>query len=248
MTHRANLICKNGWKNLQSVQTHFEMEQKIYVLFTQKIMHQLYVGICKQSDVDYKSPKNKCDSRFNCQLFPTQNISKQIQPILKCLRYINDRSKDCQSYLRDKHRFETGLIQERPQIPISMQLIQYWSKLNKLVTHSAIELILSSAEKFGNSTGKTYRCIVENHESVNVFEQKLLWFQNKSMNDFATPAPEEKKDDEQKVDSAQVPDDYDEVMMNVGTYHEDNAINDFLQSLTFEPERRVKFKMRFHPN
>ena len=194
-------------------------------------MNQLYIGICQRDNDRYRSPKNKCDSRFNCQLFPTQNINKQLQPILKCLRYINDNSAECVAYRRSKQSFDSGFIDEAPKVPVTMQLIGYWSKLNNIIYNHIIELILSYAESFGNSTGKTHRCIVENYESVNRFEQKLLWFQNKKMFDFAVQAVEV-KDDEEDID---VP----PLNVSDGTYDEPNAINDLLQTLEIEPDRRV---------
>lgn len=126
MTHKGNLLCKRAWESIAVVVQHFAKQKQLYGLLTQKIMSQLYIGVCTIEQMTHLSAKNSSDSRFNSQLIPTRNIRLQTRQICKTLQYASQQN--CGSYY-EAHRLwqnngSIGMLCRCPNVSFSRICVQ----------------------------------------------------------------------------------------------------------------------------
>eukprot|EP01084_Bolivina_argentea_P260210 439356_1 len=183
MTHKFNLLAKNGWKDFQWIQDHFDVVEKTYTVFSYKIMSQLYEGMCVVEKHKYSRVKKIVDHRFNCALFPIQNINKNLGVLLKTLKYVAKHKKDCKDYYADLFKYDHDQG-PKPIKPDVIFLLDYWDNPSHILWNHIIELILLNCEQYGNLVGSTNRDIVSNYDALNDFELKITSFATSELADF----------------------------------------------------------------
>ena len=152
MTHKGNLLAKNGWSKIAWAQRHMEMISKLHTVFSYKIMRQLYKGMCLSEQEKYQPVRKTCDWRFNCSLLPMQNINKHIGAIIKTLKFVVKHKKECKKYREIDLLYRNGRA-ARPAKPDEIILLDYWDSPSKIMLNHMMEILLDKCEQFGNIVG-----------------------------------------------------------------------------------------------
>eukprot|EP01083_Nonionella_stella_P248247 859700_1 len=108
MTHRGNLLGKSGWKTIAYIQKHWDMQKLLYRTFSQKIMSQLYCGVCFLEEERAIVPKQDSETRFNSALKPTKNINKAWKTVAKTLKYVSAEQAECKQFRRQLNARTAG--------------------------------------------------------------------------------------------------------------------------------------------
>eukprot|EP01083_Nonionella_stella_P079037 216609_1 len=217
MTHRGNLLGKSGWKTIAYIQKHWDMQKLLYRTFSQKIMSQLYCGVCFLEEERAIAPKQDSETRFNSALKPTKNINKAWKTVAKTLKYVSAEQAECKQFRRQLNARTAGRNHPPPPpCPPVIVLYDYWGNLDRVVLNYVIELILCACESFGNCVGTTNKDIVSNYAEITQLESTLISFKTKNLRDFI-----ELKQDEDTPK------------------HTPNPIHRFMSKFSFDDARKI---------
>ena len=230
MTHKGNLLAKNGWDKIPWAARHLEMVQKTYTVFSYKIMRQLYKGMCALNDHKYTAAKKTCEWRFNCSLLPMENINKNIGLMLKTLRFLNRNKDECKKYRQSMFNYERGRG-AKPVKPDINSLLDYWDDPNHILINHMMELILSKCESFGNKVGTTNKDIVSNYDELDEFELDINGISSKRMEDF-----EEQK---QILSLSEDEGEDEDVVAVAETQEPRNALKIFMKHMNYDQETKI---------